>query len=247
MIGSATLDYTKFEQAFHNTLATDCKSELEKISQIKQRPYVTQNAENSWIYKNLKWKWIFGGERQTEHTYKLLKLLFPKLIQAKQTQLDKPIKLHYVARPESEAEKGIVYIPNEEFMPEIHSGIDAEMFDVVILPCLRKTLNQFKLDIDVPVGKVSTLEVYETQQISLGKYENMPRELSTVEVTAKVQVKDGFTKVNRSDKKILQIASSKGVNQESPEYLKIVQIWCRQHGEALPEHVEQSITELKIT
>jgi len=247
MIGTANLTYTKFEQAFHNTLANECKSELEKISQIKQRPYVTQNAENSWVYKTFKWKWIFGGERQTEHTYKLLKLLFPKLIQAKQTQADKPVQFHYAARPEREAEEGVVYIPNEEFMPEVHSGIDADMFDVVILPCLRKTLSQLKLDIELPVGKVSSLEVYETQQTNLGKYENIPRALSTVEVTAKLQIKDGFTKVSRTDKKVLQMASIKGVNEESPEYLKIVQIWCRQHGETLPEHVQQSLTELKIT
>lgn len=245
MIGAANLDYATFCRAFHNTLANDCKTELETLAEIKQKPFIAPNLDTSFLYKTHKWRWTFGTERMTGKLYKMLDFIRQK-INSTTPQTEQNFKLHYTFRPLDTSLEGFVYLPNEATMPEKLDGIDAEMFDIVILPCLKKTLAVLKINLELPVGKTATLETCSFEQVKFGVIEPVVKKIPTIETTVNLSVHDGFTKVSREGKKALQKATNLGISKASPEQLKIAQVWHRQNNSPMPENLQKALTELKV-
>lgn len=247
MIGAANLDYPTLCRTFHDTLANECTSELEKLAEIKQKPFMAPNLDTSWLYKTQKWKWTFGNERMTGKTYQMLKFLTQKIQDVQSSKSDQIFKLHYTIRPQDEAIEGFVYIPNEQTMPEKLDGIDAEMFDTVLLPCLKKTLAKWKITVELSVGKFASLDTFTLEQARFAApYETVIRKIPTIETVINLHFEDGFTKVNREDKKALQKATAIGVSKASPEQLKVAQIWYRQRGVEVPENIQTALKEAQM-
>lgn len=243
MIGAANLDYTTFCASFHKTLAHDCTSELEKLAEIKQKPFVAPNLDTSWVYKTYHWKYTFGNEPMTEKMYQILRFFHQKVNAVLNSRKEQDFKVNYTIKPADDTLEGIVYIPDGKYMPKkFGGGIDADMFDFVILPCLQKTLEKLNITMEFPVGKVVSLLTYSPKSFSDTDSEQM----QTVETIVKMRLDDGFTKVNREDKKSRQKASFTGVSKSSVEQLKVVQVWYRQHETAVPEHIQAALKGLNV-